>query len=67
MYSRNRELERIDRRDQLNDDLRKFADDMPLLITHSKLLAKLIRAKYTALLDEGFTQEEALELCKIGF
>ena len=42
-------------------DMRKNLDGM---IEGHKMLSKLLRAKYLALIDEGFTKEQALELCK---
>ncbi len=37
---------------------------MPMLIEHKTITAKLARAQYDALLKEGFTNEQALELVK---
>ena len=42
-------------------DMRKNMDSM--MAGHA-LLAKLLRAKYLALIDEGFTEKQALELSK---
>lgn len=41
-----------------------FQENMPALIAKLKIDAKLHRAKYAALLEEGFTDEQALELCR---
>lgn len=37
---------------------------MPVFIESAKLTATMTRAKYEALIDEGFTPAQALELCK---
>lgn len=42
-------------------EMRKNMDDM---IEGHKMLAKLLRHKYLSLIDEGFTKEQALELCR---
>lgn len=36
----------------------------PILIEMHVVEAKIKRAKYLALLDAGFTEQQALELCK---
>jgi hypothetical protein len=36
----------------------------PIIIEMNKTEAKIKRAKYLALVDEGFTEPQALELCK---
>jgi hypothetical protein len=46
------------------DAMRKMAAEMPILIENVKMLAQLQRAKFDALKDVGFTDEQALELCK---
>jgi len=38
--------------------------NLPLFISHMALSATLHRAKYLALKEEGFNDQEALELCK---
>ncbi len=43
------------------EDMRRNLDDM---IEGGQMMAKLLRAKYLALLDEGFTEKQALELSK---
>ena len=41
-------------------------DNLPAMIEFQKLNAKLIRARYLALVDAGFTESQALELCQRG-
>lgn len=36
----------------------------PVIIEMHRTEAKIKRAKYLALVDEGFTEQQALELCK---
>lgn len=45
-------------------NVEQMRGDMGGMIEGSKMLAKLLRAKYLALIDEGFTKEQALELSK---
>jgi hypothetical protein len=42
------------------DNLRRI---LPEMIEHAALLAKIRRASYLALVEEGFTESQALELC----
>lgn len=39
-------------------------EDMPAQIEYEQLKAKLTRAKYLELVAQGFTEAQALELCK---
>ena len=39
--------------------------DLHTLIECQQYLAKMMRAKYLALVDEGFTKDEALKLCNL--
>lgn len=43
---------------------KELISDMDDLIESMILLARLTRAKYDALLSNGFTEHQALELCK---
>lgn len=38
--------------------------DLALVMEYHKLDAKIRRAKFQALVDEGFDKDQALELCK---
>jgi hypothetical protein len=38
-------------------------DNLPAMMEFQKLNAKIIRAKYLALIGEGFTEQQALQLC----
>ena len=50
--------------DDFKENIADMKSKMPLLIENIFLIAQLTRAKYNALLNEGFTKEQALELCK---
>jgi hypothetical protein len=45
--------------------LKKLTEDLPFLIEYSILNARLHKAKYDALIEEGFDKIQALELAKI--
>lgn len=43
--------------------VKDMRERMPALLELNLLQAKLIRAKYLALVSEGFTPDQALKLC----
>ncbi|ACT50884.1 hypothetical protein [Methylovorus glucosotrophus] len=45
---------------------KSMKENMPALLAMQELEAKLLRQKFLSLCSEGFTQEQALELCKKG-
>ena len=49
---------------QLEQGVEQTKRNMPLILEYITLQAKQRRAKYRALVKEGFTPEQALELCK---
>ena len=51
-------------RDALKGDIDSFRRKVPALIEYAALQAKVRRASYLAHLAEGFTEAQALELCK---
>jgi hypothetical protein len=44
--------------------IREIQEALPVVIEGQKALAQATRARYLALVKEGFTPEQALELCK---
>ena len=46
--------------------VKQLRDNLPALMEVEVLNARVTRAKYIALCNEGFTSEQALELCKKG-
>lgn len=42
----------------------KLREEWPQICRHLSVMAKLHREKYNALLAQGFTEAQALELCK---
>lgn len=50
--------------DKLRAAVEEMRRTLPLLTEYHQLDAKIKRAKYDALLAEGFSPNQALELCK---
>lgn len=44
--------------------VKELKENMPAMLEHIILTARLTKAKYDALIKEGFTKEQAIELCK---
>jgi hypothetical protein len=51
-------------RAKLARDIRDMQELMPLRLDLERALARITRIKFVALMAEGFTPEQALELCK---
>lgn len=50
--------------DKLQQEMENFRSSIPIMIQHAILSAQITRAKYDALLKEGFTEKQAIELCR---
>ncbi len=50
--------------DEAKAALEALKRDLPDMIASQRELAKLVRSKYLALIESGFNQSEAFELCK---
>jgi len=44
--------------------LEQLKRDVPDMVASNREIAKILRAKYLALVETGFTKKEALKLCK---
>lgn len=51
----------------MKEAIRNMTENLPMLIEHATLMAKLHRAKFLALKSEGFSDTGSLELCKVVF
>lgn len=47
------------------EQLEKLREMVPIMVEHMSILAPLIKAKYDLLIKEGFTDAQAIELCKV--
>lgn len=48
----------------LAQSVRTLRENLPALMELKQLDAKLCRVKFVALVEQGFTPEQALELCR---
>ena len=46
------------------ESMRVIMEELDVMIQYKEVEAKLLMAKYTALVKEGFTESQAIELCK---
>ena len=44
--------------------IREMSENLPMHLEYAAFQAKLTRAKYNALVADGFTAEQALALCR---
>lgn len=51
-------------KNELKAAIRTMRDNLPDMIEHMNLMAQLHKAKFDALKEQGFSDEQALELCK---
>lgn len=49
---------------KLRESLADMREQMPVLLEYVVLTAQLTKAKYNALRMEGFTEKQAIELCR---
>lgn len=49
---------------KLAQSIKQMREQLPALMEFAELQARLTRTKYNALLKEGFTEVQAIELCK---
>lgn len=48
----------------METSIREIEAALPTIITAQQVLAQVVRARFIALIAEGFTPEQALVLCK---
>lgn len=51
-------------RDELMAAVAKMTRNLPIFIEMMQVDAKIRRAKFEALVNEGFSEQQAIELCK---
>lgn len=52
-------------RDKARAALEQLKRNLPFLLEHAAIMAGIRRAAFLAYVAEGFTPEQALELCKV--
>lgn len=50
--------------DEATKRLEELKRSVPEMVASNREIAKVLRAKYLALIESGFTQKEAMKLCK---
>lgn len=48
----------------LAQSVKELAENMPAMLELTALNAKITRKQFMALIEQGFTREEALQVCK---
>lgn len=51
-------------RDTLIASIENIKRTLPLLLEYNKIDAQIRRSKYLALIENGFNEQQALELCR---
>lgn len=51
-------------KNEMRAELEKMKRDLPEFIEYTSVLAKIRKASFDALVEQGFTEPQALELCK---
>ncbi len=51
-------------KDEMKAAIAQLKRNLPELVEHAKLIAEVKRAAYLAYVEQGFTEEQALELTK---
>lgn len=44
--------------------MKNLLENMPALLEYERIMAQITRAKYLALLGQGFTEPQAIVLCR---
>ena len=47
--------------------VRKMEEELPVILEYFAVYAQMVRAKFDELVKQGFTEPQALELCRILF
>lgn len=47
--------------------LEQMIRNLPLILEYSKIKAEISRSDYLAYIDQGFTEEQSLDLCRSTF
>lgn len=50
--------------DEATKRLEELKRSVPEMVASNREIAKVLRSKYLALVEQGFSQKDALELCK---
>lgn len=57
-------LHGLGRKNDMADAIRKLKEMQPDLVEYYKVKAQLLHAAYLSFIDAGFTEAQAIELCK---
>lgn len=50
--------------DKARDELRKLQANLQVILDSQEIFAQITRSKFDSLIAQGFTPDQALELCK---
>ena len=57
------ELLKFDKENKVKSSLSEMKRNLPDILEYSIIIAKIRKANYDAYIKEGFTKQQALELC----
>jgi len=58
------EVLNFDKPDEMKAAVEQLKRSLPMMVEHARIVAQMRWASFQAHLDQGFTPEQALELCK---